>query len=47
MKKEMCGVIEFFLSFLTNYNGKRIHNMLFLMLDSKYKCLRLIFIYWP
>lgn len=39
MKREMCGVIDFFLSFLTKYNEKRTHNMLFLMLDSKYKCL--------
>ncbi len=39
MKREMCGVIDFFLSFLTTYNEKRTHNMLFLMLDSKYKCL--------
>ncbi len=39
MKREMCGVIDFFFSFLTKYNEKRTHNMLFLMLDSKYKCL--------
>jgi hypothetical protein len=46
MKKEVCGVIDSFFSFfsfLTKYDERRAHNILFLMLDSKYKSLILIF----
>ncbi len=42
MKKEVCGVIDHFFSFLTKYDEMKAHNMLSLMLDSKYKILRLI-----
>jgi hypothetical protein len=43
IKKEIIKVIDFFLSFLTRYNEKRTHNLLALMLDPKFKNLRLIF----
>jgi hypothetical protein len=43
MKKEVCGVIDSFFSFLTKYDERRAHNILSLMLDCKYKSLRLIF----
>jgi hypothetical protein len=35
MKKEVCGVIDSFFSFLTKYDERRSHNILSLMLDSK------------
>jgi hypothetical protein len=41
MKKEICGVIDYFFA-LTKYDEMKAHNMLSLMLDSKYKSLRLI-----
>jgi hypothetical protein len=37
MKKVVCGVIDFFLSVLTKYDERKIHNMLSLMLDLKFK----------
>jgi hypothetical protein len=43
MKREVIGVIDFFLSSLTKYDKKRTHSMLALMLDLKFKSLRLIF----
>jgi hypothetical protein len=42
MKREVVGVIDSFLSSLTKYDKKRVHNMLALMLDLKFKSLRLI-----
>lgn len=44
MKKEVIGVIEFFLYFLTRYNEKKTHNMSALMLDSNFKILKLNFL---
>jgi len=41
IKKEVCGVIAFIFSFLTNYDKRKAHNMLCLMLDPKYKSLKL------
>jgi hypothetical protein len=41
MKKEICGIIDYFFS-LTKYDEMKAHNMLFLLLDSKYKSLKLI-----
>jgi hypothetical protein len=43
MKMKVIGFINFFLSFLTRYDDKRVHNMLTLMLDPIFKRLRLIF----
>jgi hypothetical protein len=37
MKKEVCEVIDYFLSFLIKYDEKRAHNLLSLMLDLKFK----------
>jgi hypothetical protein len=41
----MFGVLDFFLSFLRTYEGKKIHNMLSLMLNPKFKNLHLVFSY--
>jgi hypothetical protein len=43
IKKEVIGVIDFFLTFLTKYNEKRMHNMLALLLDFKFESLKLIY----
>jgi hypothetical protein len=37
MKREVCEVIDYFLSFLIKYDEKRAHNLLSLMLDLKFK----------
>jgi hypothetical protein len=43
IKKEVNHwVINYFLSFLTSYDERRAHNMLTLMLDSRFKTLKLI-----
>ncbi len=36
-------MIDYSLSFLTRYDEKKVHNMLALMLDPKFKILKLIF----
>jgi hypothetical protein len=41
IKKEVCGVIDFILSFLTRYDKRRVHNMLALMLNLRFKSLKL------
>ncbi len=35
--KEVCGVIDFILSFLKRYDERRVHNMLALILNLKLK----------
>ncbi len=40
MKKEVCEVIGYFLSFLIEYDEKRAHILLSLMLDLKFKSWR-------
>jgi hypothetical protein len=42
VKKEVCGVIDFFLSFLKTHDVTRIHNILSLMLNLKFKIFKLI-----
>jgi len=42
MNKEIIGVIDSFISFLTKYDGKQNHNMQALMLDPRFKSLILI-----
>jgi hypothetical protein len=42
MKKEVCGVINYFFSFLTKYDENKVHNMLPLMLNARFKSLKLI-----
>jgi hypothetical protein len=43
IKKEVCGVLNSFLSFLKKLDEKKTHNMLALMLDSRFKSLCLVF----
>jgi len=42
-KEEVCGVLDSFLSFLKNCEGKKTHNMLSLMLDPRFKNFHLAF----
>ncbi len=44
-KKEVIAIVDFFISFLTRYNEKKIYNMLILMLDPRFKSLELIFFF--
>jgi hypothetical protein len=44
MKKEVIEAIDFFLYLLTRYDEKKTHNMLALMLDPKFKSLKLNFL---
>jgi hypothetical protein len=37
IKKEVCGVLHSFLSFLKKYENRKSHNMVFLMLSLKAK----------
>jgi hypothetical protein len=37
IRKEVCGVLDFFLSFLRKYENTKAHNMVFLMLYPKFK----------
>jgi RNA-binding protein YlmH len=39
IKKHVYGVLDFFLSFLTKYEEKKMHNMISLMLDPKNLCI--------
>ncbi len=41
-KKEVCGILDSFLSFLRKYEERKVHNMLSLMLDSRFKNLCLV-----
>jgi hypothetical protein len=36
IKKKVCGVLDSFLSFLKKFDGRKKHNMLALMLDSRF-----------
>jgi len=45
VKKEVIEIIDFFISFLTRYNEKKIYNMLGLMLDPRFKSLEFIFFF--
>jgi hypothetical protein len=42
IKKEICEVLDNFFSFLRMYEKKKVHNMLFLMLDTRFENLLLI-----
>jgi hypothetical protein len=37
IRKEVCGVLDSFLSFLKKYESRKAHNMVFLMLYPKFK----------
>jgi len=43
VKRKVCGVLDSFLSFKKKFEERKIHNMFSLMLDSRFKILRLIF----
>jgi len=42
IRKEVCGVLNSFLSFLKKFNKRKTHNMLVLMLDTRLKSFRLV-----
>jgi hypothetical protein len=42
MKKEVYGVINYFFSLFTKYDKNKAHNMLPLMLNPRFKSLKLI-----
>jgi hypothetical protein len=42
IKKEICGVLDSFLSFLRNFEEKKAHNMFSLMLNPRFKSLHLL-----
>jgi hypothetical protein len=44
IQKEVCDVLESFLSFSRKYEKKKIHNMSSLILDPKFKSLQLVFL---
>jgi hypothetical protein len=46
IKKEGCGVLYGFLSFLMKYIKKNTHNMFLKLLDPRFKNLWLVFLYW-
>jgi hypothetical protein len=43
MKKKIIGVINYFISFLRKYDERITHNLQVLMLDPRFKSLKLIF----
>jgi len=43
IKKQVCDVLNGFLSFLTKYKKKKTHNMLSLMLNPKFKAFKLVY----
>jgi len=42
IRKEVINVLDSFLSFLKEYGYKKVHNMIFLMLDSRFKSFRIV-----
>jgi hypothetical protein len=42
IRKEVCRVLDSFLSFLKKFDERKTHNMLVLMLDSRFKNLHLV-----
>jgi hypothetical protein len=42
IRKEVCGVLDSFLSFLTKYENKKTHNMNSLMLNPMFKSLQIL-----
>jgi hypothetical protein len=43
IRREVCGVLDSFLSFWRKFEGKKTHNMLSLILNPRFKSLRLVF----
>jgi hypothetical protein len=46
IKKEVWGVLDFFLSFSLKYEKRKVHNMLTLMLGPRFKNFRFILFYF-
>ncbi len=46
IRKEVCGVLNSFLSFLKSFDKRKMHNMLVLMLDTKFKSSFNVFFHW-
>jgi hypothetical protein len=42
IKRKVCGVLDFLFSFLKKFEKRKVHNMLSLMLDLKFKSLHLV-----
>jgi hypothetical protein len=42
IRKEVCGVLDSFLSFLRNFEERKAHSMFSLMLDPQFKSLYLV-----
>jgi hypothetical protein len=42
IKKDVVGILDFFLTFLRSYEEKKTHNMFFLLLDPRFKGLCLV-----
>jgi hypothetical protein len=42
IKREVCGILDGFLSFLNKYETNKTYNMLSLMLEPRFKSLRLV-----
>jgi hypothetical protein len=42
IKREVINVLDFFISFLKKYENRKVHNMIFLMLDPRFKSLRIV-----
>jgi len=42
IRREVCGVLDSFLSFLMKYKNKKSHNMISLMLDPRFKNFHII-----
>jgi hypothetical protein len=43
IKKEVCGVLDYFLSFQRKYEERKAHNMLLLTIDPQFESLHLVF----
>jgi len=42
IRKEVCGVVDSFFSFLKKFDERKSHNMLILMLDLRFKSFSLM-----
>ncbi len=42
IRRKVCGLLDPFLSILTKYKNKNTHNMIYLMLDHRFKNLHII-----
>jgi len=43
IRREVINVLDFFLSFFKKYENRKVHNMISLMLDPRFKSLRIVF----